>query len=282
VSGPEVRADRLRVGSVRGRPSTARIALARTGLELRQFVRERDAMAFVFAYPIVMLVIFGSIFGGQRLPDGTPFSHYFLAGIVATGIVLTSFQSLAVGIAGERDDGTLKRLRGMAVPALAYVLGKVGMVLTTSIVQVALLLLVARVGYDVPWPGDLTHWARFGWVFALGTVAGTVLGVAFSAVPASARSATAVTAPVVIVLQFFSGVFFTLASLPGWMLAVAEVFPLKWMAQGLRAALLPEGAAVAEPGGDWGLGTGALVMAAWCVLGLLLCLRSFRWTRKDR
>jgi ABC-2 type transport system permease protein len=271
-----------RPGRAAGRPSTLRLARARTGLEVRRFVRERDAVAFVFAYPVVMLVIFGSIFGGQRLPDGTPFSHYFLAGIAATGIVLTSFQSLAVGIAGEREDGTLKRLRGMAVPALAYVLGKVGMVLATSLVQLVLLLAVARLAYDVPLPADATHWARFGWVFALGTVAGTVLGVAFSAVPGSARSATAVTAPVVIVLQFFSGVFFTLGALPGWMLTVAEVFPLKWMAQGLRAALLPETAAAAEPGGSWRLGVGALVMGGWCVLGLVLCLRSFRWTRKDR
>ena len=271
-----------RPGRTPARPSTARLARARAGLEVRQFVRERDAVAFVFAYPIVMLVIFGSIFGDQPLPDGTPFSHYFLAGVVATGIMLTSFQSLAVGIAGEREDGTLKRLRGMAVPALAYVLGKVGMVLATSLVQLVLVLAVARVGYGVPLPADATHWARFAWVFALGTVAGTVLGVAFSAVPRSARSATAVVAPVVIVLQFFSGVFFTLTSLPGWMRAVAEVFPLKWMAQGLRAALLPETAAAGEPRGGWELGTGAAVMAAWCVLGLALCLRSFRWTRRDR
>lgn len=268
--------------ATRTRPSTARIAWARTGLEIRLFARERDAMAFVFAYPIVMLVIFGAIFGDEELPDGTPFSHYFLAGIAATGIMLTSFQNLAVGIAGERDDGTLKRLRGMAVPALTYVLGKVGMVLATSVVQLVLLLAVARIGYGVPWPVDAAHWARFGWVFALGTVAGTVLGVAFSAVPASARSATAVTAPVVIVLQLVSGVFFTLGALPGWMLAVAEVFPLKWMAQGLRSALLPTSAAAAEPGGGWELGRGAVVMGAWCVVGLLLCLRSFRWTREDR
>jgi ABC-2 type transport system permease protein len=269
-------------GPRRTRPSALRLARARTGLELRQFVRGRDAVAFVFAYPIVVLVIFGSIFGDQALPDGTPFSHYFLAGIAATGIVLTSFQNLAVGIAGEREDGTLKRLRGMAVPVPAYVLGKVGMVLVTSLAQLALLLLVARLGYGVALPGDAARWARFAWVAALGTVAGTVLGIAFSAVPRSARSATAVVAPVVIVLQFVSGVFFTLTSLPPWMRAVADVFPLKWMAQGLRAALLPESAAAGEPGGSWRLGAGALVLAAWCVLGLALCLRSFRWTREGR
>ena len=263
------------------RPSTARIAVARARIEVRQFFRERDAVAFVFAYPIVMMVIFGAVFADQDLPDGTPFSHYFLAGIAATSVVLTSFQSLATAIAGEREDGTLKRLRGMAVPVLAYVLGKVGMVFTTSVAQLVLLLALARVGYGVPLPGDAEHWARFGWVFVLGTAAGTLLGIAFSAVPRSARSATAVVAPVVIVLQFFSGIFFPLGSLPTWMRTVAELFPLKWMAQGLRGAFLPESAAVGEPRGSWELGTGALVLAAWCVVGLLLCLKTFRWTRRD-
>lgn len=245
-------------------------------------MRARDAMAFVFAYPIVMLVIFGAVFADSALPDGTPFAHYFLAGIAATGIVLTSFQSLSVQIAGEREDGTLKRLRGMAVSPLVYVAGKLGMVLVTSLAQLVLLLAVARLAYDVPLPVDAEHWATFGWVFVLGTAAGTLLGVAFSALPRSSRSATAVTAPVVVVLQFFSGVFFTLDSLPGWMLAVADVFPLKWMAQGLRAAFLPETAAAGEPGGSWELGTGALVLTLWCVVGLVVCLRTFRWSREGR
>ncbi|WP_432482363.1 ABC transporter permease [Kineococcus esterisolvens] len=268
-------------GSARRRPSTARLARARTHLELLQFCRQRDAVVFVFAYPVVMMVIFGAVFDGQRLPDGTPFARYFLAGIVATGVVLTSFQNLAVAIAGEREDGTLKRLRGMPVPAAAYVLGKVGSVLVVAAAQVVLLLAVARLAHGVPLPADAEHWLRFTGVFVLGTLAGTVLGVAASAVPRSGRSATAVVAPLVLVLQFVSGVFFVYSELPGWMRAVAEVFPLKWMAQGMRAAFLPESAAAAEPSGSWQLGTGALVLLAWALAGTLLCLRTFRWSRRE-
>ena len=32
---------------------------------------------------------------------------------------------------------------------------------------------------------------------------------------------------------------------------IASVFPLKWMAQGLRSALLPDAARAAEPAGSW-------------------------------
>jgi ABC-2 type transport system permease protein len=54
------------------------------------------------------------------------------------------------------------------------------------------------------------------------------------------------------------------------------------MCQGLRSVFLPAGFARQEPAGEWELGKVALVLTAWIVIGLLLCLRTFRWTtRRD-
>jgi ABC-2 type transport system permease protein len=83
------------------------------------------------------------------------------------------------------------------------------------------------------------------------------------------------------VLQFISGVFFVYYDLPAWMRAVAEVFPLKWLAQGMRSVFLPESMEAAEVGGSWQLGTGAIVMTIWLVAGLVLAQRFFRWHRRD-
>ena len=59
---------------------------------------------------------------------------------------------------------------------------------------------------------------------------------------------------------------------------VGAVFPLKWMAQGLRSVFLPDTAAPAGAGRHrWEHGRIALVLAAWCVGGLVLCLMTFRW-----
>ena len=48
------------------------------------------------------------------------FSQYFLAGMIASGLVYTGFQNLAIAIPQERDDGSLKRLYGTPMPAAAY------------------------------------------------------------------------------------------------------------------------------------------------------------------
>ncbi|MBO9556238.1 ABC transporter permease [Cellulomonas sp.] len=266
-------------------PGTLRLGVARSRLELRTYFRERDAVVFIFAYPVIMLAIFSTVFGQDGATvgpsPGIPFAQYFLPGMVATGVMLSSFQSLAISIAVERDEGGLKRLRGTPLPATSYFAGKVGQVLVSSLVQTALLLLVAAVLFSVPMPSTADAWGTFAWVFLLGTASGSVLGVAFSSVPRSGRSASAVVTPVVLVLQFISGVFFVFNDLPSWMQAVASVFPLKWMAQGMRSVFLPPAAEAFEVSGSWQHGATAAVLVAWLAVGLVVGTRTFRWTRRD-
>jgi ABC-2 type transport system permease protein len=266
-------------------PGTLRLGWERTRYEIRGFFRERDAIVFIFAYPIIMLAIFATVFGQDdaRIGPGAgvPFAQYFLPGMIATGVLLSSFQSLAVSIPVERDEGGLKRLGGTPLPPAAYFLGKVGQVLATSVVQVALLLAVAALLFDVDLPTTADRWGTFAWVFVLGTATGAVCGVGFSSVPRSGRSATAVVTPVVLVLQFISGVFFTYDSLPSWMQQIASLFPLKWMAQGMRSVFLPDGMESMEVGGSWQHGATAAVLAVWLMLGLVVGVRMFRWRRRD-
>jgi ABC-2 type transport system permease protein len=263
-----------------GSPTGAlRLGLARAGLEVRMFFRQRDSMVFTFLFPVILLFIFGSAFSGDIVP-GVSFTQYFAAGMIASGIALSSFQSLAIGIAVERDEGTLKRLRGTPMPALAYFVGKIGLVLVTSVVQFAVLLVIGALFFGLDLPSSADLWLRFAWLFLLGIAAGTTLGIAYSSVPRSSRSAAAVVSPVVIVLQFVSGIFFVYSALPSWMQAVGALFPLKWIAQGMRSVFLPDSFASQEVGG-WQLPQAALVLGAWAVVGLLLCAWTFRWLRRD-
>ena len=266
-------------------PGVLRLGVARTGYEVRTFFRERDAVVFIFAYPIIMLAIFATVFGQDGATvgpkPGIPFAQYFLPGMVATGIMLSSFQQLAISIAVERDDGGLKRLHGTPLPPASFFLGKIGGVLATSVVQTALLLAAAALFFDVPLPSTATAWGTFAWVFVLGIAAGTLCGVAFSSVPRSGKSASAVVTPIVLVLQFISGVFFRFDQIPTWMQTIASVFPLKWMAQGMRSVFLPSGFESLEQGGEWNLVGVAIVTGIWLVVGLVLARLTFRWIRKD-
>ncbi|MEV0803661.1 ABC transporter permease [Kribbella sp. NPDC050281] len=262
-------------------PSPLKTGVSRTRLEVKEFFREREQLIFTFLFPIIFLGIFSAVFSGTDFSGGVDAATYFTPGMIASGIFLTSFQSLAIGIAIERDQDVLKRLRGTPMSSQSYFIGKIGVVLVTSVLQFGLLLAIAGLLLGVDIPSEPEKWLNFVWIFILGTASGCVLGIAFSVVPKSGRAASAVVTPVVLLLQFISGVYFVYSSLPAWMRTVAEIFPLKWLAQGMRSVFLPDGFEVNEPGGSWQLGTGAIVLAVWLVLGLLVAQRVFRWTRRD-
>jgi ABC-2 type transport system permease protein len=265
------------------------VAAHRIGYELRAYFRAPDSVFFTFLFPIVMLALFSVAFanatdisaGGAAGTASVDYATYYLPGLVATGILLSGTQALGVDIATERSDGTLKRLGGTPLPVLAYFVGKIGMVLVTTVLQTAILLGVAAVVFDVDLPTDGGAWARFAGIFVLGVATSSVLGIAVSALPREGRRATATIVPIVLVLQFISGVYLPFTQLPTWLQDVASVFPLRWMASGMRSVFLPDAFASAEPGGAWHLGLGALVLAAWLVGGTVACLLTFRWNRKD-
>lgn len=261
--------------------STMTIGAARGRLELREFFRRKEAVVFTFALPAFILVLLGSVFTADLGHAGVTMSQVFTASMVGAGIISTSFITLGISVASDREDGTLKRLRGTPMPAAAYFLGKLALVAVASFAEVVLLLAVGVGFFDVTLPTDPAKWLTFAWVFVLGVVSCSLLGIAASAVAKSARSAPAVMNLPYIGLQFVSGVFINpLTALPLTMVVVASFFPLKWLSQGMRSVFLPDGAAVLEMAGTWEHGRTALVLGAWCVIGLLLCLVTFRWTDK--
>ena len=98
-------------------------------------------------------------------------------------------------------------------------------------------------------------------MFLLGVATCAILGIGLSALPRSGKSATAVIIPIVLVLQFISGVYLAFTNLPTWLQNVASVFPLKWLAQGMRSVFLPSTFEAAEAGGSWNLPGVAIVLA---------------------
>jgi ABC-2 type transport system permease protein len=257
-----------------------RIGVARGSLEIKQFFREKGQVIFTFALPVIMLVLLASIFRGRIGDTGVDAQQIYVTGMLGVGILSTSFQSMVLQVAGERANGTLKRLRGTPMPRSAYFVGKIAVVLVSSLGQVVVLLGVGTLFFGLHLPSDVGHWLTFGWVYVLGIIACTLLGLAYSSVVPAASAGAMVFLPV-ITLQFISGVFIPFNQLPDVLQKIAAVFPLKWLCQGMRSVFLPDVFQQYEPGLSWAHGRVALVLAGYSVLGLVLCLTTFRWKGRD-
>jgi len=260
------------------KPTALSIGIQRGRLEIKQFMRQRESVVFTMLFPLILLAIFGSVFSNS-IAKGVTFSQYFVAGMIASGMVNTGFQQLAIMIPMERAFGTLKRLRGTPMPASSYFIGKAILVTISMVIQVFLLIAAGVLFFGVHLPKTADKWLLLTALLILGSACSTVLGIAFSNVPKSGRGASAVVSPVVIVLQFFSGVFFVFTQLPHWMQQVAAIFPLKWMTQGARSVFLPDSFATREVAGNWETGRTFAIITAWLVFGLIWAIRSFKWER---
>jgi ABC-2 type transport system permease protein len=265
---------------------TLALGASRIAYEVKTYFRQSDSVFFTFLFPLILLTIFSVAFSkgsfGQTA-SGVKVTavDFYLPAMLAVGLLLSGLQNMSIDIATEKSDGTLKRLGGSPLPVLSYFIGKIGQVIFTGILQSALLLVVAALAFRASLPTDPAKWLTFAWVFLLGVSTCAVLGIALSALPRSGKTATAVIIPITLILQFISGVYINFSQLPNWLQNFASIFPLKWLAQGMRSVFLPDSFKALEMGGSWNLAGVATVTAIWLVVGLVACRLSFRWIRKD-
>ena len=250
----------------------------RAAWELKLFFRNRQAVGFTLFFPLMLLLLFGAIFGDKVEGTSLTYSQVLVSGIIASGAASVAFMNLAIGITTERDDGALKRLAGTPMPKASYFIGKIGLVLVTCALEVTLLLLVGIIFFNLSLPSDFGRWLTFLWVMVLGLIDFSLIGIALAGFIKNAKAAPAVANIPFVFLSFVSGVYVPFWQLGSGIRAFASVFPLKWMAQGFRSVFLPDEFLIREPSHSWQHREMALVLLAWAVVGTILCARTFRWT----
>src|SRR5919201_6636760 len=105
------------------------------------FWRNREAAFFSFLFPIILLVLLGSVYGDNEI-DGVRGSTYLLAGLIGYGVAATAFASLAITLVVRREAGLLKRVRGTPLGPAIYLAAVIGsMVIVLPLPGIAQLLI---------------------------------------------------------------------------------------------------------------------------------------------
>ncbi|MEZ0107820.1 ABC-2 type transport system permease protein [Catenulispora sp. EB89] len=257
-----------------------RIGRVRMAVEVVQLTRNTGLLIYTFALPVVMLLLFGSIFRGKIDGTSATYQQVYATGMIGMCVINGALQNLAFQVATERHTKALKRLRTTPMPAASYFLGKVASVLASTVAQVTVMLLVGVTVMGLKLPASPGPWITFTWVLILGCTACSLLGIGLSSLIRSENGSAIVWLPIM-VLQFISGVFILFSQLPKPVQEIGAMFPIKWLCQGMRSVFLPDSFKAVEPAGSWEHGRLALVLAAWCVIGLALCLKTFSWRGRD-
>src|SRR5437764_5235272 len=138
-----------------GRSATA-LLLHQFRFDFRAFMRDKQARFTTLALPVVLLIAFVSIGGGNKtvvqggLVIGS--ATFYVPGLIALAVVSASFATLVVDLVGQRESGVLKRRRATPVPAWALIGGRVLTAAVVSLLTALLLLLAGANIYDLKVP----------------------------------------------------------------------------------------------------------------------------------
>jgi ABC-2 type transport system permease protein len=252
------------------------IVLTQARMAILVGLRTPRTIIFTVAFPLVLLVLFNSLFnhGGNdttTLPNGIVISAqaYFTAGIIAYSVALSTFTTLAVSLTTQRENGQLKRYRGTPMPPWTFIAAQIARASAQALAMTALLLAVAAVGYGVDIPA--ATFPAFLLYVVLGTSTLCSLGIALSAFTPNADAASTIAPFTVVMLAFFSGIWIPVDQLPHGLETLGKIFPLYHLALGLQTTLAPDAK---------GSGIDAeniLILAIWAIAGARIASRRFLW-----
>jgi ABC transporter DrrB family efflux protein len=224
--------------TLRPAPASALANIATiAGRNLRRLVRVSTLIAFATVQPILFVVLFSSVFGGAVDPPGMAhYIDYLLPGLFVLAIGFGASQT-GVAIAEDLASGMIDRFRALPIAAAAVLTGRVAADAVRNLFVVALMIAVgSAMGFRFH-AGPAAALAAVALAVAVG-LAFSWLNLLLGLLVRNPESAGLVGLFPVIILVFTSSTLVSVATMPGWLEAFANVNPVTALVDALRALCL--------------------------------------------
>lgn len=239
-----------------------------TWMETKLFFREPIGAFFTLVFPLMMLFLFGSIYGN------TPSAHFNGLGTIdisipaytAMIIATSGLMSITITMSAYRENGVLRRFKTTPVSPLTILVAQVIVVFAMTLLGMLLLVIAGKLVYHVKFEGN---WLSVLGGFTLGSLSFFSLGFILAGLMPSARTAQIVGMVLLYPMLFLSGAGFPRELLPAAIVKVSAFLPLTYVVNLLR------GLWVGEAWGAHLLDIGVLV--GMLILGVLVSTKTFRW-----
>ena len=186
------------------------------------------------------------------------------------GVVLTMTMVMITGLAitRERERGTMENLLSMPTRPFEVMVGKIIPYILVGYVQVGLILLAARMLFEVPMLGNIGLLLLAAFVFITANLA---MGITFSTLAENQLQAVQLSFFFFLPSLLLSGFMFPFRGMPQWAQAIGEVLPLTHFLRVVRGILL-KGNGLDETGLQlWQI-------ALFAVLALVVGIKRYRQT----
>lgn len=236
-------------------------------VELRLYLREPSAFFFTLIFPLLLMLLFGSIWGNQPFPEQFfGYIDYSAASFIGIVILTTGIMNLTVNIASYREKGILRRFMATPLTPVSFLMAEMGSILVITSMGVVLLLLTGWLIFGMNFWGNILE-AAAAFILGCGAMAG--LGFIPASLAPSARSGTVIANIMYFPMLFLSGAALPQNMLPEALRTVAQAFPLTHSIRLLRGIWLGDHLA------DYPVEIA--VLAGTLLAGAFFASRMFRW-----
>ena len=178
-------------------------------------------------------------------PEGIT-QYNIVPGLLGVILQMTMVMMTSMALTREVERGTMENLLSMPATPLEIMLGKVLPYLGVGAVQVAVVLIAAKLIFDVPFVGALPLLLSGVFIFVAALV---ILGYLISTVSRTQMQAMQLTFFFFLPSLLLSGFMFPYRGMPVWAQTLGEIFPLTHFLRLIRAVMLKGSnhAGVAQP-----------------------------------
>ncbi len=167
-------------------------------------------------------------------PEGI--THYnIVPGLMGVVLTMTMVMITGLAITRERERGTMETLLSMPTRPVEVLIGKIIPYIVVGYVQVVLILVAARILFDVPMVGSLGLLLVVALVFIAANLA---MGLTFSTLAKNQLQAMQMAFFFFLPSLMLSGFMFPFRGMPVWAQTLGEVFPLTHFLRIVRGILL--------------------------------------------
>ncbi|HZV80983.1 MAG TPA: ABC transporter permease [Geobacteraceae bacterium] len=188
-------------------------------------------------------------------PEGVT-QYNIVPGLMGVVLTMTMVMITGLAITRERERGTMENLLSMPTRPLEVLLGKIIPYIMVGYIQMALILLAAKLVFNVPMVGSLGLLLVVAMAFIIANLA---VGITFSTVARNQLQAVQMTFFFFLPSMLLSGFMFPFRGMPRWAQVIGELFPLTHFLRIVRGILLKGNGMVEVWQQLWQIGLFALV-----------------------
>jgi len=167
---------------------------------------------------------------------------YMVPGILATLLLAVTTVVTAMGLARERETGTLEQILVTPIHPATLLAGKCVPYIVFGLIDVVAVLLVGNLLFDVPINGSLGVIALGASLYLFSTLG---MGILIATLSASQQQAMLGAFGFILPAMLLSGFFTPIASMPGWLQPLTHVIPMRHFIELMRRVLI-KGATLAD------------------------------------